>query len=200
MLVKWITCQTSTRAAFGQGQHAWAELQGVPGFLGQAGGWGREAAQIVGFWSDPDHYQAFMGRDHDRIAAHQAGTYDDVRVRVLDRRLDIGGGFPADLTAVALLRLAHCHVRPGRQDHFVGTQKEVWNPGMTAAPGMCGGVFAQSGETEFLVLSAWRSAADHQHYLDDHFNTLRDRAELAADLVAITGDVINLEPTWTVPA
>ncbi|MBB2948798.1 hypothetical protein FB565_008584 [Actinoplanes lutulentus] len=198
MLVKWITCWASDRAAFDQGQQAWAELQGVPGFRGQAGGWGTGTAQIFGFWSDPDRYRAFMERDHDRIAATQSGTFDQVRARVFDHRLDIGGGFPADLTAVALVRLAHCQVRPGRQDHFVRTQIEVWNPGMTAVSGMCGGVVAQSGDTEFLVLSAWRTPANHQHYLDEHFGALRDRAALTTDLAGITGDVITLEPAWTV--
>jgi hypothetical protein len=201
MLVKWITCRASDRAAFGLGQQGWAELHGVPGFLGQGGGWSSNTAglaQIFGFWSDPASYRAFMDQAHDRIAAGQAGTFDEPRVRVLDRRLDVGQGFPVDLSAVSLLRLAHCRVREGRRAHFVRAQAEVWNPGMAAAPGMCGGVFAQRGEAEFLVLSAWRTAAAHQRYLDNRFDRLRARAGLATDLDAVTGDVVDLEPSWTV--
>ncbi|MFC7533176.1 DUF4937 domain-containing protein [Actinoplanes sp. GCM10030250] len=201
MLVKWITCWAPDRVAFGVGQQAWAELHGVPGFLGQGGGWSRNTAgvaQIFGLWNDPASYQAFMGGAHDRIAAAQVGTFDEVRVRIFDQRLVIGEGFPADHSAASLLRLAHCHVRKRRQAHFVRAQADVWNPGMAAAPGMCGGVFAQSGEAEFLVLSAWRTAGDHQRYLDERFGQLRERAGLTVDLDAVTGDVVDLEPSWTV--
>ena len=89
MLVKWVTCRVPDREAFGLGQRAWAELRGVPGFLGQCGGWSRNAtdvAQIFGFWIDRPSYQDFMDRAHDRIAAAQAGTYTDIRVRVLAGR------------------------------------------------------------------------------------------------------------------
>lgn len=201
VLVKWITCGATDRAAFGLGQQAWAELHGVPGFLGQGGGWSRNAvgvAQIFGFWSDVSSYQAFMDRAHDRVATAQVGTFDELRVRVFGRRLDIGHGFPVDFSAASLLRLAHCHVRERRQAHFVRAQTEVWNPGMAASPGMCGGVFAQSGEAEFLVLSAWRTTGDHQRYLDERFGQLRERAGLTVDLDAVTGDLVDIEPSWTV--
>jgi heme-degrading monooxygenase HmoA len=201
-LIKWITCEAPDSAAFGRAQLAWAQLHGVPGFLGQAGGWSRNTpglAQIFGFWSDTAHYQAFMDREHVRIAAAQAGTFDHLRIRVLDRRFGIGPGLPAGLSGASLLRLAHCRVREGRGDHFVRVQAEVWNPGMAAAPGMCGGVFAQCGEAEFLVLSAWRTTEDHQRYRDERFGRLRRRAEPAADLDSLTGDLIDVEPGWTVP-
>jgi hypothetical protein len=58
--------------------------------------------------------------------------------------------------------------------------------------------FAQSGEAEFLVLSAWRTAGDHQRYLDERFDQLRERAGLTIDLDAVTGDLVDLEPSWTV--
>jgi hypothetical protein len=202
VLVKWITCWTTDRAAFGLGQQAWAELRGVPGFLGQGGGWSTKTAgvaQIFGLWSDPLSYQAFMDEAHDRIAAAQVGTYDEVRVRVFRQRLDIARGFPVSFAGVSLLRLAHCHVRESQRAHFVQAQAEVWNPGMAAARGMCGGVFAQGSEAEFLVLSAWRTTADHQRYLDERFHRLRETAGSAADLDALTGDLIDLEPSWTVP-
>ena len=201
MLVKWITCWASDQDAFSLGQQAWTELHGVPGFLGQGGGWSSitaGVAQIFGFWRDPSSYLAFMDWGHDRIAAAQVGTFDELRIRTFNRRLDIGHGFPLDLSVVSLLRLAHCHVRERRQAHFVRAQTELWNPGMAAAPGMCGGVFAQNGEVEFLVLSAWRTAGHHQRYLKERFGQLHDRAGLTVNLEALTGDLVALEPNWTV--
>ncbi|GIE86175.1 DUF4937 domain-containing protein [Actinoplanes regularis] len=201
MTVKWITCWATDRAAFDLGQQAWAGLRGVPGFLGQCGGWSRRTAgvaQIFGFWSSRSSHEEFLNGTHDRLAAAQAGTFEEVRVRVLDQRLVIGSGLLAGLPAVSLLRLAHCHVRQGRAAHFIQTQAELWNPGMAGAPGMCGGVFAQNGESECLVLSGWRTADDHQLYLDERFGQRYEKAGLAADLDDVTGDLVDLDPTWTV--
>ncbi|GIM93213.1 hypothetical protein Ato02nite_050060 [Paractinoplanes toevensis] len=122
-----------------------------------------------------------MGGGHDRIAAAQVGTCDEIRVRVLDQILTVGADLLVGLSVASLLRLAHCHVREHSQAHFVQAQAEVWNPGMTGAPGMCGGVFAQNGESEFLALSAWRTVGDHQLYLDERFGQLREKAELASE-------------------
>lgn len=202
MLVKWITAKAPDRVAFSRGQQVWAELRGLPGFLGQCGGWSGSTAgvaQIFAFWRDPAPYRAFMDRAHDRLAARQAGTYHDIRVRLFDHRLDIGPGFPVGLAAVSFLRLAHCQVRQGRRAHFTEAQATVWNPGMTAAPGMRGGVFAQHGEKEFLVLSAWRTPDDHQRYLGERFDRLRKASGLVTDVLAVSGDVVEPEPNWTVP-
>ncbi|GIF08413.1 hypothetical protein Asi03nite_59510 [Actinoplanes siamensis] len=155
-------------------------------------------AQIFGFWSDPPAYRAFMDCAHDRIAAAQTGTYDDLRVRVLEQRRGIAAGLPAGLDGSSLLRLAHCQVRERRRDHFIRAQVEVWNPGMAASRGMRGSIFAESAEADFLVLSAWNTAEDHQLYLDERFERLHAAAEADADLDAVTGDVVDLEPGWTV--
>lgn len=136
-----------------------------------------------------------MAAAHDRFAAEQEASYRGIEVRLVDRRLDIGGGFLAGFADVSVVRLAHCHVKPGRREHFVAAQARVWNPGMTSAPGMRGGVFAERGAAEFLVLSTWASIADHERYVDERFPRLRQRSDLAD----ITGDVVDLEPAWTVP-
>jgi hypothetical protein len=202
VLIKWVACRAVDREAFHRGQQAWAELHGLPGFLGQCGGWSRREdglAHIFGCWADEPSYHAFMTGSHDRAAAAQSGTYGALDVRLFDRRFDIGEGFFTDRGGAALLRLAYCHVPAHRQAHFIQAQTEVWNPGMVAAPGMRGGVFAQCGEAEFLVLSRWRSMADHEGYLHDRFMDLRRLSRAAEDLDAITGDLVDLEPTWTVP-
>jgi hypothetical protein len=121
-------------------------------------------------------------------------------VGIFDHRLDIGERFPADFAGASLVRLAHCHVRANRQAHFMRAQAEVWNPGMAEAPGMRSGVFAQRGESDFLVLSLWQSAVDHERYLNERFPGLRQRSGAADDLDNITGDLVDLEPAWTVSA
>lgn len=203
MLVKWITCGVTDPVAFDHGQRTWTELRDLPGFLGQGGGRSRRDPGLVhvfGCWADRPSHAAFMGRTHDRIAVAQAGTYDTIEVRLFEHRMDIGDPFPADFTGASMLRLAHCHVKASRRAHFIRAQAEVWNPGMAGAPGMLRGVFAQGGADEFLVLSLWASVADHEDYLRDRFPTLRRRSGAADDLAGITGDLVDLEPAWTVPA
>jgi heme-degrading monooxygenase HmoA len=155
------------------------------------------AVDVDAFDSRRDH-QEFMTGAHNRLAAGQAGTYDRIDVRLLAHHLDIGSGFAVDLPVGSVVRLAHCQVKAGRQEHFVRAQAEVWNPGMLAAPGMLGGVFARRGETEFLVLSLWRSVADHERYRTDRFPALRHRSGAADDLDDIAGGLIELDPAWTV--
>lgn len=141
-----------------------------------------------------------MTETHDSVVTAQTGTYDEIVVRLFEHQLDIGERFPADFAGASLVRLAHCHVPANRQAHFVRAQAEVWNPGMTGAAGMRRGVFARRGESEFLVLSLWRSAVDHERYLRERFPGLRRRSGAADDLDSVTGDLVDLEPAWTVPA
>ena len=69
---------------------------------------------------------------------------------------------------------------------------------MAAAGGMRGGVFARRGRSEFMVLSLWNSAADHEEYVTDRFAELRRRSGATGDLDGITGDLVDLDPAWTV--
>ena len=193
MLVKWVSCRVTDRARFDLGQQGWGRLSGFPGFLGQCGGWaGGSSAHVLGFWADAGSYRSFMDSLHDSLAAAQTGTYSSLDVRLFTRRLDIGPGF----TAGELIRLAHCEVPAPRVPHFVRVQGGVWNPGMTAAGGMLGGTFGQRGDGEFLVLSGWRSAEDHERYRSAVFPGLRSAA--GADASRIGGSLITVEPAWTV--
>jgi hypothetical protein len=197
-LIKWIRCAVSGAAEFDQGQRGWQRLAGEPGFLAQFGGWSRHdrnVAHVFGLWSDAGSYDRFMRGRHDDLAGPQAGTYGAIQVRIFTRLFDMGR---PDLTGGALLRLAHCHVRPGHVDHFEQVQRDVWLPGMTAAPGMLGGVFAAGEPAEYLVLSTWRSAADHTGYLTDRFPALRRNAATGDDLASIAGELIDMESGWTV--
>ena len=203
VLIKWIECGVTDPASFAHGQRAWNGLSGFPGFLGQGGGWSRHTrglAHVFGCWTDRSSYETFMAERHDRLATDQAGTYHSIEVRLFEHRMDIGERFPADFVGASLLRLAHCRVKVDHQTRFIEAQAEVWNPGMTRAPGMRRGVFAQRGETEFLVLSLWDSVPDHERYLNEHFPSQRQQSGATDHLDGITGDVIDLDAAWTVPA
>lgn len=203
MITKWVRCAVNDQGGFDRGQQGWAELRELPGFLGQYGGWSRrengsEIGHVVAFWSDPDSYEQFMAGPHDVLAQGQVGTFSSIDVRLFEGQ-NIGSGFDA-ASAAAAFRLAHCLVKADRVDHFTHVQDTVWNPGMSEAPGFRGGVFAQRGTQEFLVLTAWATKAAHAHYQSEWFPALRDRAVPSADLDTITGYVVDLEPSWSVTA
>jgi heme-degrading monooxygenase HmoA len=194
MLIKWVRCRVSEPVAFDVGQAAWGALADVPGFVGQWGGWGESGyAHVFALWRTAEDHEVFLAGPHDRMAEAQAGTFREIDVRLFERELEIGSG-PGAGSAV---RLAHCHVRPGREEHFVRAQAEVWNPGMAAVPGMNGGVFGRRG-SEFLVLTWWRSAQDHARYQTESFPALREASGAADNLRDITGYPVVLVPSWTV--
>jgi heme-degrading monooxygenase HmoA len=201
MLVKWIRCRVTDRGRFEAGQRSWAGLQRLPGFQTQAGGWSTRdpaVAHVFGCWQDQAAYDAFMTGDHDRLAGDQVGAYSGLEVRLYEHRLDIGAPLAPSLAEAAVVRLAHCHVHDDRVERFAKSQAEVWNPGMGTASGLLGGSFGQRDDTEFLVLSAWRTEAAHERYVAERCPRLRERAGAVRDLKVITGDLIRLDPAWTV--
>ncbi|MTE21341.1 DUF4937 domain-containing protein [Streptomyces sp. TRM43335] len=202
MLVKWMRCTVVDRRGFERGQRKWAGLLGEPGFRAQGGGWSRSrpgVAHLFGFWESRAFYDSFMARSHDRLAAAQNGTHKDAQVRLFEYRFDVKVGFEPRFGDADLLRVAHCKVRRERVEHYTLMQEKVWNPAMAGSPGMLRGVFAQArSEDEFLVLSMWDSAAEHGKYRTERIERLALRAQLGADVAAVGGDVIDVEPAWTV--
>jgi heme-degrading monooxygenase HmoA len=202
VLVKWMRCTVVDRRGFERGQRRWAGLLGEPGFRGQGGGWSRArpgVAHLFGFWESRAFYDSFMARSHDRLHANQVGTYTGMRVRLFEYRFDVKVGFRPVFSDADLLRVAHCRVRPDRVENFTLMQEKVWNPAMAGSPGMLRGVFAQADpEDEFLVLSMWNTAAEHGKYRAERIERLALRAHTEADVAAIAGDVIEVEPSWTV--
>ena len=72
-------------------------------------------------------------------------------------------------------------------------------PGDGRVAGDARGVFTQAQtEDEFMVLSMWDSAAEHGKYRRERVERLALRAQIGADVTGIAGDVIDLEPSWTV--
>ncbi|KUJ68606.1 antibiotic biosynthesis monooxygenase [Streptomyces albus subsp. albus] len=201
MLVKWIRCTVVDRRGFERGQRKWAGLLGEPGFRGQGGGWSQRresVAHIFGFWESRAFYDSFMARSHDRLAAAQSGTFKDCQVRLFEHRFDVKVGFEPKFTEADVLRVAHCRVHEGRVEHFVHMQEKVWNPAMAGSPGMLRGAFGEAVGNEFLVLSMWNSAAEHGKYRTERVERLALRAQTEADVAAIAGDVVSVEPAWTV--
>ncbi len=84
--------------------------------------------------------------------------------------------------------------------HFVDMQEEVWNPGMQKSEGMLGGTFAlsQKYSNDFLVLTGWESADDHQHYMGTNFPELLKTANPKNDVLNLTGGQFKVEEAWRV--
>ncbi|AJE81831.1 hypothetical protein SLNWT_1455 [Streptomyces albus] len=201
VLVKWIRCTVVDRRGFERGQRKWAGLPGEPGFRGQGGGWSRGkagVAHLFSFWESRAFYDSFMARSHARLAAAQSGTFKNPQVKLFEYRFDVKTGFEPRFTGADLLRFAHCRVHEERAEHFALMQEKVWNPAMAGSPGMVRGLFAEAPGTEFLILSLWESAAEHGKYRTERVERLSLRAQTSADIAAIDGDLVDLEPSWTV--
>lgn len=63
---------------------------------------------------------------------------------------------------------------------------------------MVRGLFGEAPGNEFLVLSMWWSAAEHGKYRTERVERLALRAQTEADIAALTGDIVDMEPVWTV--
>ncbi|MER6914128.1 YdbC family protein [Streptomyces sp. NPDC000594] len=201
MLVKWIRCTVVDRRGFERGQRKWAGLLGEPGFRGQGGGWSRtrpHVAHVFAFWESRAFYDSFMARSHDRLASGQAGTYRDAQVRLFDHRFDVKTGFEPRFTGADVVRVAHSTVHEERVEHYTLMQEKVWNPAMAGSPGMVRGLFGAAPGNEFLVMSMWHSEAEHGKYRRERVERLLLRTQTEADIARLTGDVVLLEPSWTV--
>ncbi|MFB6815103.1 YdbC family protein [Streptomyces sp. NPDC056347] len=201
MLVKWIRCTVVDRRGFERGQRKWAGLLGEPGFRGQGGGWSRrhpDVAHVFSFWDNRVFYDSFMARAHDALAAEQSGTYSTAQVKLFQHRFDVKTGFEPRFTDADVVRVAHSRVREDRVDHFALMQERVWNPAMAGSPGMLRGVFGEAPGQEFLVLSMWQSSAERGKYRAGSVERLTQRAQTEDDVLELAGDVVQLEPSWTV--
>uniref|UniRef100_UPI002810C7F6 DUF4937 domain-containing protein n=1 Tax=Streptomyces alfalfae TaxID=1642299 RepID=UPI002810C7F6 len=164
-------------------------------------GWSRGrpgVAHVFAFWESRAFYDSFMARSHDRLAAAQGGTYTGVRAKLFDHRFDVKTGFEPRFTDADVVRVAHCRVHEERVEHFALMQQKIWNPAMAGSPGMLRGLFGAAPGHEFLVLSMWQSAAERGKYRVERVERLSLRAQTEADVAALAGDVVDLEPSWTV--
>ncbi|MFC9248840.1 YdbC family protein [Streptomyces sp. NPDC057136] len=201
MLVKWIRCTVVDRHGFERRQRKWAGLLGEPGFRGQSGGWSRgrpDVAHVFAFWENRVFYDSFMARGHDRLATAQSGMYRDMQVKLFEYRFDVKTGFEPHFTDADVVRVAHSRVHEDRGEHFALMQRQVWNPAMAGSPGMLRGMFGEAPGHEFLVLSMWQSSAERGKYRPQGVERLSDRAQTETDVAELAGDVVELQPLWTV--
>ncbi|MYU47982.1 DUF4937 domain-containing protein [Streptomyces sp. SID7803] len=158
-------------------------------------------AHVFAFWENRVFYDSFMARGHDTLAAAQAGTYKELQVKLFEYRFDVKTGFePPRFTDADVLRVAHSRVHEDRVEHFALMQQRVWNPAIAGSPGMLRGIFGEApGGHEFLVLSMWQSSAERGKYRPGSVDRLSQRAGgTEEDVAALAGDVVQLEPSWTV--
>lgn len=204
---KWIDCRVrpGARAAFAAGQRRWSAIADQPGLLGQLGGWDRtgDRALLYALWADQDAYDRFMRDRHDEVAtkAAQQGSWDSIRVTagpVVQSFPGAAPSLPDVLRHATLLRAADCHLHPGRADHFLTVQREVWAPGMAAAGGLLAGTVTRLAPDRYLVTTLWTSPEAHAAYTADTLPTLRARANVPADVSTLTGHALPLDPTWQV--
>ena len=207
MLAKWIVCRVTkpNRPGFAEAQSRWSTIAGCDGFRGQFGGFAGDHAHIVGLWSDQAAYQQFMRHEHDLIAGRnrQSQFYSEIQVGLLSQAMDMPGQHATLADAVpfaSFVRIADCTVAEARIDHFLEVQRAVWSPGMASAPGMLGGAFwSFDGQpNRFLVVSLWRSEAEHDAYATELLPRLRGLAVPEQDLVSIQGYHFGLQLPWSV--
>lgn len=153
---------------------------------------------MFAFWENRALYDSFMARAHDRLAAAQSGTYSDIQVKLFNYRFDVKTGFEPRFTDADVVRVAHSRVHEDRVEHFALMQERVWNPAMAGSPGMLRGVFGEAPGHEFLVLSMWQSSAERGKYRPGSVERLSLRAGTEDDVAALAGDVVQLDPSWTV--
>jgi heme-degrading monooxygenase HmoA len=210
-LLKWIVCRVrpGRRLAYSAAQGRWAPVAKCAGFLGQGGGWAasdERVACVLASWSDPPAYAAFMANDHDRIAA-QAGIAPTIEAgsatlfarvcHIPSRRFDT---LEDALPEAAFLRIADCKLTEGREERFIRSQREIWNPGMTGSDGMLAGAFCRdaANASRFLVASLWESKEAHDAYVAGVFPELRRRARPEDDIDAMESRRIELLDDWLV--
>ncbi|MFJ9080077.1 DUF4937 domain-containing protein [Streptomyces sp. NPDC102278] len=203
---KWISCKVpvTARGQFSAAQRVWSTISDQPGLIGQVGGWdpATDCAHLLGLWTDAEAYLGFMQERHDAVSAsnRQSANYSAIEVATGELVLEMPGEttLPRALERATLLRVADCRLLPGRQEHFLDTQRTVWAPGMATAGGMLTGVVTRLEADRYLVTTLWSSSTAHQRYTTQHLHALRSGAALDSDIQSMTGHALPLEVTWRV--
>lgn len=154
-------------------------------------------AHIFAFWESRAFYDSFMARSLTGWRP-PCGTFKDAQAKLFEYRFDVKTGFEPRFTDADLIRVALCRIHEERVEHFTLMQEKVWNPAMAGSPGMIRGMFAEAPGQEFMILSMWRSAAEHGKYRTERVERLALRAQTEADVAALSGDIVEMEPSWTV--
>ena len=108
-------------------------------------------------------------------------------------------GFEPRFTDADVVRVAHCQVHEDRVEHFALMQEKVWNPAMAgfarhAARGRSG---RRRGTSSWCCRCGSRPPSTASTGTE-RVERLALRAQIEADVAALTGDIVQLEPSWTV--
>ena len=93
-------------------------------------------------------------------------------------------------------------MREGRDDAFVGAQRDVWLPGMREAGGMLGGSFGavRDSPSRYLVATLWTDETAHDRYTRHILPRLVAESSVRRQTETVDGTFVRLEPAWTVAA
>ncbi|MGR3762989.1 YdbC family protein [Rossellomorea sp. NS-SX7] len=212
MIIKRIICKVneSKKEAFFDSQKQWRSLSEVKGFLGQLGGWNTAdplTACIYAFWKTQREYDVFMEEVHDGIVdrSGQIDTYESIEVSFFQEKLEIPGmeaGMSEFVARTNYIRATLPQAKEEAVQRFTDMQAKVWNPGMQKSEGMLGGTFAfsQKQRNLCLVLTGWKSEADHRGYMEERFPDLLKTADPQRDVIGLTGEQCKVEEAWRVCA
>lgn len=196
------------RERFEEGQLRWGVLAGQPGFRGLAGGWRSDVpnqAVLISYWTDSQTLTHFMDTFYAPLV-HEHGLYGTtIKMAFTDWSLETWVPGECDTIHRAfpkanLLRIVRCGIKQSQIPNFLESQRAIWNPGLLKAPGHLMGAISSGlpQRSDFLATMFWRSAADHQHYLDTAFGDLYTRSGLGGDTTWLEGMRVGMEPRWTV--
>lgn len=204
MLIKSIICKVSDekKALFSAAQEQWSELNALNGFYGQIGGWDESEACIVSLWGNMKMYQSFMNESHDMIINdnNQESTYTSCETELYQSLFDMAETpFVEALAHSSFLRIAICDVKQESEKQFLHMQETVWNPGVTSAEGMMGGIVGKSlSSNRYIVLSLWKDAAAHSQYVKEIFPQLLHTANPSQQVLHTEGKQTTLVSSWSI--
>ncbi|WP_026571936.1 MULTISPECIES: DUF4937 domain-containing protein [Sediminibacillus] len=209
MIIKKISCHVppERKKSFDEQQTMWHTMKRCDGFLCQLGGWEEtdsSKASIYSFWETFHAYQYFMDHCHDQIVGTtQEKPYNSITIELYEEQFTLSEkGLPIRrvLAEADFLRIALATVKRECIPRFIKNQQDIWNPGMQQAEGMLGGVFSRSREvdSQFLVLSGWKSEYAHRQYMDNFFPSLLEAANPKEDVIVLTGEQFSVEESWRV--
>ncbi|SNZ15567.1 protein of unknown function [Terribacillus aidingensis] len=177
MLLKRISCQVGTgkKDIFSLGQAAWSQLNTIPGFVGQIGGWDtkdKHIAHLISLWKDTESYQYFMHNVHDEIYENspQAPFIQNIEVETYAISIPLPDAYEetADyLAKSSCIRMERSQFNKLQRGDF--TQMRI--PWMLSAGKVGKVLFGESYKEEsiFLTVTGWDSLEDEEWYQANKF-------------------------------
>ena len=190
------------------GDRACSLLPQQPGFKAQIGGFNLDSANpqacTLTFWSTVRDYVKFMDQERDSaLVRYQERKREMIEVALFSATMTFPGEFPSVLESLekaTVLRVADCHIKTDRQDHFVAVERDVWIPGISWRDGMFAGIFSKAlnSQSRFLVTTFWQDLEAHASYHLNVYPDLSQTANASEDVRNMNRSLVKLEPSWLV--